>query len=52
MDLIAIYENKAASPVIRQKRAGSDTVLLGNTNYAGRSQISGQLAKAVLPESV
>ena len=26
--------------------------LLGYTNYAGRSQISDQLAKAVLPESV
>ena len=26
--------------------------LLGYTNYAGRSQISDQLAKVVLPESV
>ena len=30
----------------------SDPVLLGNTSYAGRSQISCQLAKAITPESV
>ena len=27
-------------------------VLLSNTSYAGRSQISDQLAKAITPESV
>ena len=27
-------------------------MLLGNTSYAGRSQISCQLAKAIAPESV
>ena len=47
-----ISKNKAASPVIWQKCGGSDTVLLGNTNYAGHSQISDQLAKAITPESV
>ena len=33
-------------------RGGSDPVLLGDTSYAGRSQISCQLAKAITPESV
>ena len=33
-------------------RGGSDPVLLGNTSYAGRSQISCQLAKVITPESV
>ena len=33
-------------------RGSSDTGLLGYTSYAGRSQISNQLAKAVSPETV
>ena len=33
-------------------RGSSDPVLLGDTSYAGRSQISCQLAKAITPEAV
>ena len=33
-------------------RGSSDPVLLGNTNYAGCSQISNQLAKVISPELV
>ena len=52
MELLRLLKHKVASPVVWQKRGGSDTVLLGNTSYAGCSQISDQLAKAITPELV
>ena len=52
MELSRLLKHKAVSPVVRQKRGGSDAVLLSNTSYAGHSQISNQLAKAITPESV
>ena len=52
MELSRLLKHKVASPVIQQKCGGSDAVLLGNTSYAGHSQISDQLAKAITPELV
>ena len=51
-----LQNSKKLTPTLQlsrtANRGGSDTVLLGNTSYAGHSQISCQLAKAMAPESV
>ena len=52
MDLFAITKQSSVTSRMANRCGSFVPELLGYTNYAGRSQISDQLAKAVSPESV